>query len=216
MPGWEANVRGDPRRRRPQRRLRLLLAVAATTLGLLVLGVGAAGAHDWDGWHWPRGGAEVDIYFYLTSPGGCGGGYPQTNAMYDIWNNPHPVYNWCVDSHSDVSVFEGYSSASWCGLATVWARWWDPWNNHIDHGHAQYNTRCTSGAGYSGNAFKQGIYCQEIAHTLGQEHSATGDCMNFGYFSWDQPYQYRWGNTGLYVWDWDHNSADLYYRYRYH
>jgi hypothetical protein len=208
-----ANARGHPVHGRRRRRLRLLLAVGATTLGLLALGAGGATAHNWDGWHWHRGGSQVNINFWLDgSAGNCASGFPATNAMYDIWNNPHPVYNWCVNWHSDVHVFEAYNTASWCGYATVWNSF-DWWNNHISHGHAQFNTRCSSGAGYSGNAFKQGIHCQEIGHVLGQEHSATGDCMNFGYFWWDTPYRNWWGNTGLYVWDWDHNSADLYYRY---
>jgi len=208
----DARARGDPAYGRPRRRFRLLLVLGAAALGLLVLGVGGAGAHNWDNWHWNRGGSVVPVYFYVTSQGGCTAGYAANDAMYDIWNNPHPIYNYCASSHTDVSVFDGYSSASWCGLATVWESFWG--GNHISHAHAQFNTRCSSGAGLSGKAFKQGVLCQEIAHTLGQEHSNTGDCMDMGYFTF--PGQYRWGNTGLYVWDWDHNSADLYYRYRYH
>lgn len=181
-----------------------------------MLGGGVASAHNWNGWHWNRGGSAVNVYFYVTSSGGCPGSGAANNALYDIYYNPHPIYTYCTSSHSDVHVFQAYSTASWCGLAQVWAQWWDPWNNHIDHAHAQWNTRCTSGAGFSGTAFQQGIFCQEILHTLGQEHSATSDCMNLGYFSWNQPYRNSMGNTGLYVYDWDHQSADLYNRYRYH
>jgi len=203
-------------RGKPRRKLRRLFVLGVVALGIqFALGVTGAGAHRWDGWHWNRGGASVNIYVQ-DQTGGCGnGGTASNDALYDVYWNPHPIYIYCTGGHSDISLFQTYEPGAWyCGLAQVWNSW-DFWNNHISHGHARWNTACTSGSGLSGKFYAQQIFCQEFVHTLGQEHSNTGDCMGGSYFSGSNG-RYYIGNTGAYVYDWDHQSADLYYLYRYH
>lgn len=50
----------------------------------------------------------------------------------------------------------------------------------------------------------QGIFCQEIAHTWGLDHSATNDCMGYGYY---------YNNTYYYG---PHNDSDFTNMYPYH
>ena len=63
---------GDPAcRGKPRRRLRYVLVLAGLALGIqLALGVAGAGAHQWNGWHWNRGGSGVSIYVW-DQTGGC-------------------------------------------------------------------------------------------------------------------------------------------------
>ena len=201
----------------PKRRARRLVAVVALTLGLqLILGVAVATSHNWDGWHWNKG-SYVPMYIW-DQTGGCGTGGNATNdALYDIYYNPHPIYIYCVNYHTDVSVWEAYEPGAWfCGLAEVSGVYTNVSGQlHITHGHARTNTACTSGGGLSGKAYKQQIHCQEVMHTFGFDHSNTGDCMGGSYFSGSNG-RYYVGSTGAYLYDWDHQSADIFWRYYYH
>ena len=108
-------------RRSLGRRLRARHAVvfAALVLGLLILAP-VADAHQWNGWHWNRGGSYVPIYVW-DQTGGCpNGGTASNDALYDIYYNPHPIYIYCTSDHSDVSLFSTYEPGAWyCGLAEV-------------------------------------------------------------------------------------------------
>ena len=191
-------------------RFRRMFLVAAAVLGLvLVAGAIEAAAHNWSTYRWPRSGSQVKMYFH-DETGGCPNSGTATNdALYDIYYNPHPVWTYCTTYHTDISIFRTYEPGAWyCGLAQIWLS-----GSSITHGHARWNTACTSGAGLSGKAYAQGIFCQEIMHTLGLDHSNTNDCMGLSYFSGSNGRWYM-GNTGAYKYDWDHQSADLYYKYR--
>ena len=61
----------------------------------------------------------------------------------------------------------------------------------------------TPTTGVSSN-YIQGVYCQEVFHTYGFDHSDTGDCMGLGYFA---------SGTDYYG---PHNNTDFYNRYRFH
>lgn len=200
-------------RGKPGGAVRRVFTVTAMVLCLLlVFGISGAAAHNWDGWHWNRGGSNVPIYIW-DQTGGCGnGGTASNDALYDIYYNPHPIYIYCVNYHTDISMWEANEPGAWfCGLAEVWGNYTNVSGElHITHGHARTNTACGTS-----KTFKQGVHCQEIAHTLGMDHSNTGDCMGLSYFSGSNG-RYYFGSTGPYVYDWDHQSADLYYRYRYH
>lgn len=198
-------VEPGPRRRWRPRHLAVL---AAAVIGLAV-GAPSAGAHDWGWWHWDRGGTYIPLYVWNTAS--LSGAAEQARA--DIHSNPHPVYLYNVGYHSDIHVFDYYdwweaNVDRYCGWGEIvdW-RWWTPWTGHILHAHARYNRAC----GTTGS-FPRAVFCQEVGHTLGLDHSNTGDCMGAGYFN----NVACWGNTGCNIYDWDHQSLDLYYKYRYH
>jgi hypothetical protein len=152
------------------RRLILILAISATAV--LATG-GAASAHQWGAWHWHRGGT---VYIYVWN--GCGS-YSSIceAARSDIHNHPHPVYLINTSDHTDVSLLAGnYGNTGWVGLAEM-INYSYP---HVTHAHATYNSYYDP---YYSNIQRQGVMCQEIAHTLGLDHAATGDCMALGYYA---------------------------------
>jgi hypothetical protein len=201
---------GSPRLQRRSRRVLSLGALALVGVLVLTLGVVGAGAHQWGSYKWPRHGAAVNMYFW-DQTGGCGTSGTATNdALYDIYYNPHPIYIYCTNYHTDISVFTtNEPGAPYCGLAEIWAS-----GSSITHGHARWNSACTSGSGLNGKLYQQQIFCQEATHTLGQEHSNTGDCMGGSYYAGSNG-KYFIGSTGAYLFDWDHVTNDLYNRYRY-
>jgi hypothetical protein len=152
--------------RRPSGLHRLL--VSALLLGSLVVGVQAASAHPWAQWHWNRSGSAIYLYTQNTAAL-----YSQTNAArLDIQARPHPIYLPAVSYHTNISIMDCYcGNTGWSGLAQM--------INYsypiVTHAHATYNR--------SYGLPVQGIMCQEIAHTFGLDHAATGDCMGLSYFA---------------------------------
>lgn len=201
-------------------RRRVLLAAILAFSTLPTLGTQHVHAHA-SGSHWHRGGSAVSVYFW-DQTGGCGtSGTPTNDALYDIYYNPHPLYIYCVNDHTDVSVYEANEpGADFCGLAERWSS-----GGHTSHGHARINTysacvnrRNNVPGGLSVKLYKQGIHCQEIWHTVGYGHSDTQDCMGGttgSYFSGSIG-KYGIGSTGAYKYDWDHQTIDAYNLYRYH
>jgi len=171
--------------------------IAAITLALIVGAFAAiapqpATAHNWGNWHWNKTGSQIVIQSYIY--GGTAG--QAEAARQDAWNKIGILYNYSVTYHTDVSVFDGnFGATGWVGLASLESVSGD----HILHGHARYNTY------YGGSSlYIQGVYCQEVFHTYGFDHSNTGDCMGLGYYS----------STTYYMGP--HNNDDFYNRYRYH
>jgi len=176
------------------RRLKILGGVA-TLVALLLANLGVASAHNWGSYHWDKTGSHIQIQSYIY-------GSTATQAIaanQDAWNKIGILYNYRVNYHTDVSVFDGnFGATGWAGLATLESLGWD-WGcfcyDHITHGHARYNTY------YGGSSsYIQGVYCQEVFHTYGFQHSNTGDCMGLGYFN----------NITVYG---PHNNSDFYNRY---
>lgn len=160
--------------------------------GLLNVGTTPANAHNWGNWHWNKGGTFIQIQSWIY-----GGTTAQAEAArVDAWNKVAILYNYRVDYHTDVSVFDANSgNTGWVGLASLESVSGD----HILHGHAQYNTYY----GYSSWNI-QGVYCQEVYHTYGFDHDNTGGCMGLGYYAGS-------GNALS-----SHNVSDFDARYRYH
>lgn len=175
------------------RRLRLLSAAFVLVLaGAIGISGSPASAHNWGNWHWNKTGSQIVIQSYIY-----GGTTSQAEAArVDAWNKVSILYNYSVNYHTDVSVFDANSgNTGWVGLASLESVSGD----HILHAHAQYNTY------YSQSSWSiQGTYCQEVYHTYGFDHDNTGGCMGLGYYSGS-------GNVLN-----SHNSSDFYNRYRYH
>jgi len=169
------------------------------TVGLLVFNIQIYTAHAnyWNGYHWDRGGTYVPIQEYNYA------NYftDAENARINKWNNIGILYNYRVDYHTDVSVFDGnFGATGWSGLASLegccdwdWGCWcWD----HISHGHARYN----SYYGYSAWS-RQYVFCQEVYHTYGFDHDNYGGCMDYN------------GTTNVLK---TQNVNEFYGRYRFH
>lgn len=172
--------------------LLLVLMLGSTNLAL---------AHPWGpspyGYHWNKSGSSVTVGIYNTNPSGRY--YTTSNNGRVDWNNNTILYLPNYSSHTNMSVFSQNSGdTGWAGLASI-ESWENSSLNHIGHIHAQANTYYTNS--YSDNAL-QGVFCQEIGHGFGLNHSDTGDCMGAGYYN----NAYKTGS---------HNWNDIYNLYRY-
>lgn len=185
--------------RKPRRPRYRLVALALLVGGLLALNAGVASAHNWGNWHWNKSGSQITIQSYIY-------GATQTQAeaaRVDAWNKVPILYNYRVNYHTDVSVFDGnFGATGWAGLASIESTAWD-WGCfgwcHITHAHSRYNSY------YGGSSsYIQGVYCQEVYHAYGFDHDDTGGCMGLGYY----PGSSSVLNT--------HNANDFYNRYRFH
>ncbi|MCA1844452.1 MAG: hypothetical protein LC792_14935 [Actinobacteria bacterium] len=181
---------GPAVRRRPVPWRRFVATVVGVT-GMLLANGGVASAHQWGQWHWHRGGPA---YLYVWN------GMADTTigeaARRDIHNRPHPVYLFTSSQHTDISLLSGNFGATWGGLAEMI----DYSYPHVTHAHATLNTYY-----YWSAIDAEGVMCQELAHTLGLDHAATGDCMGKGYFSGSTNFFGADSNTGGY----SHPTGDL-------
>ncbi len=181
------------------RKLKLMLPLMFL-FALAAANIGMASAHNWGGWHWDKSGANIQIQEWQ---------YGSTTAQaeaarLDKWNNIGILYNYSVNYHTDVSVYDGnFGDTGWGGLASIESSSWD-WgcwcSDHISHAHARFNTYY----GTSDTWWIQGVYCQEVFHTYGFDHDNTGGCMGLGYFP---------GSSNVID---QHNADDFYNRYRFH
>lgn len=171
-------------------------------LGLLLMNLGAftqsASAHNWDSFHWNKSGY---IQIWHGWQGGCC--RDQANAARNnAWNTINILYNyWAADyAHTNVSVWSEYNSDSWGGIANqidLDFDWGSLWWTHTTHAHARYNSRY----GTSDTWWIQGVFCQEVFHTYGFDHSNDGGCMGLGYYA---------GSSNVLV---SHNNNDFTARY---
>jgi len=181
----------------------LAFVLLATNLYVLSIHSGStpsAHAHNWDGYHWNKGGSA--IYIYQSWHGGIRRAQADA-ARNDAWSKITPLYNyWCgAGAHCDVSVWDAnYGATGWGGLASLENLDWD-WGcwcyRHISHGHARVNTYYGANDLY----WIQGVFCQEVFHTYGFAHDAYGGCMGLGYYS---------GQSNVLV---SHNNNDFIGRY---
>ncbi|MEU7839235.1 hypothetical protein [Nonomuraea sp. NPDC049129] len=143
----------------------------AATIGLvLVSTTPPAFAHQWGSWHWNRYGATVTIQIQDTATN-----FSQAEASINDWDSHTLLSLPRVGSHTDISVFDGnYGNTGWGGLAEIINY---TSGSHITHGHARLNYYYS----YT-SAEKTGIFCQEVGHLFGLDHSNDG-CMGMGYYN---------------------------------
>ncbi len=182
--------------RTPTRKGMSLAALILAVAMLVGVNVGIANAHNWWAYHWDKSGSRIQIQSLIF-----GSTQSQAEAArVDAWNKVSNLYNYRVDYHTDVSVFDGnYGDTGWAGLASIESANWC-WSAlgycHITHGHARVNLYYPSSSWY-----RQGIYCQEVFHTYGFDHDSSGGCMGLGYYS---------GQSNVLT---SHNASDFYNRH---
>lgn len=147
---------------------------------LFLVNVRIASAHNWDTWHWHTG-STINVWVF-------GPHQAEANAALNDWDSHSDVNFNRVNSHTELSVFSGnYGATGWGGLASIEDYSFDWWHHwcwcRIDHAHARYNSFYGGTGGIGANSDIRGIFCQEIGHTIGLDHSNTGDCMGKSYFN---------------------------------
>jgi len=158
-----------------------IAAYSLASIILLAANMQIVFAHNWWDWHWHKS----TLHLRVT-------GSHQNEAVSAIrdWDTNirdlklHTQFK----THTNISVFGAYFGATgWGGLATIEDYsfdWWHKWNySRIEHAHATYNSYYGGTTGAGSNSDVRGVFCQEIGHAFGLDHSNTGDCMGKTYFN---------------------------------
>jgi hypothetical protein len=183
--------------------LRFLLAVPVAGL-LFFANVSIARAHWEANLHWNKTGDHIEIRQLSTGEYS----YYADQARQNGYATISILYNYDSAVHTDISAYSVYVGDT--GPAGQWhleSADWD-WGtmgyNHITHAHSWFNEYYAYSPWSLTGSQIQGVFCQEIAHGWGLDHSATNDCMGYGYYYNDK---YYYGS---------HNNDDFYNKYRYH
>ncbi len=143
---------------------RLVLVGVAIALMLPWLEAPAA-AHDWGCWRQPN----RTVYSRNTAANSS-----QAAAALNEWSVDTILNIVNVSYHTEISVYDGnYGNTGWGGLASIESSS----GCNILHGHATLNTYYS----YTSNG-KRGVFCQEVGHLFGLQHSNDGGCMGGGYY----------------------------------
>ena len=148
-------------------------------LRLLALNVQVLNAHQWGSWHWEKSSIRMRVF---------GTHQAEAKAAIKDWDDHTQLSLPLRSSHTDVSVWGGnWGDTGWSGLAEIKTSsydWWHKWCwCRIEHAHDRYNSFYGFSTGTGTNSGARGIFCQEVGHTFGLDHSARGSCMAKTYYS---------------------------------
>lgn len=162
------------------------LVITAAIVLFATGGATSAEAHNWGCWKQPNRTVPAYVTAALSS---------QANAAVSEWDTKTILSVPRVGSHTEMSVFDGYyGNTGWAGLASIESSS----GCNILHGHARVNRSYS----YTSNGYR-GIFCQEVGHLFGLDHSNDGGCMGGGYYY----------NINTYYTVVQHNIDDIYNKY---
>lgn len=155
---------------------------------LVLLAANIAFAHEWGFWHQHK--RTLGIAISAVNSTSAEAARADWDVEFNVMKLPR------VTHHSDVSVIDGdFGDTGWGGLTEVITYFQhchfinslgtcDQSLPGITHAHVRLNTLYAwpnLNAGTANDAAR-GVFCQEIGHALGLDHSADG-CMGKGYFA---------------------------------
>jgi hypothetical protein len=157
-------------------------------LALVLLAANIAIAHDW--WFWHQHKRTIGINITAANANSAEAARADWSAGFNVMNLVS------VPDHSDVSVLDGdFGDTGWGGLAEIISYFshcheFDAFGvciqafPGITHAHVRLNTFYAWANLNTGSVFDagRGVFCQEIGHALGLDHSPDG-CMGKGYFA---------------------------------
>src|SRR4051812_591652 len=89
-----------------------VLASVLATVVMLATNFYVASAHSWAGYHWNKGGSAITIQNYNTATNW----QAAENARSDGWNKIGILYNYRVNYHTDVHVYDvNVANVNWAG-----------------------------------------------------------------------------------------------------
>ncbi len=133
-------------------------------LVVLMLVAGPAMAHNWGCWIQP----DRTVTYRIS-----GSNSSLAQAAVNEWD-ADTILTMVSSSSNDILVSDGnYGNTGWGGLATI-----QQYSGcTILYGTAVLNTFYS----YTANG-KRGVFCQEVGHLFGLDHSNDGGCMGGGYY----------------------------------
>lgn len=145
--------------------VRRMMIVGGVLLAGAALEAPIASAHNWGCWRQP----DRTVRTWNTASRRT-----EAAAAISEWDSKTILSLPGSSSHTDISVFDGnYGNTGWGGLASIESAS----GCNILHGHARVNLYY----GGSSNSIR-GIFCQEVGHLFGLDHSNDGGCMGGGYY----------------------------------
>lgn len=156
--------------------MRVLVSVIATLLLFgacsldLPIGQTEQGIHSWNGYHWPSSNLSLSVYDNMKDSAWAPS-FEQTLADWNALAMPLSLAK-ASNKSADIAATARRSN-QWLGMAQIYL----DSDGHILSGKLTVNPILLSSSDYSPEA-AQHVFCQEMGHILGLEHTVADSCMD--------------------------------------